>query len=162
MNRKERIWFVVLSLGCVLHLSCGRWDLRNRQKQIDSFTRVYTISKKIETACIGTNRSLSNAEIERITASVASGLDGWGNGIRVWTFEDGGAHQYIVVSSGRDGEFDCSSGEPYAALRRVDIRGEFDRDIVFLNGKSVTNAGKDPHSEYPERSPVPGETKPTK
>jgi hypothetical protein len=56
---------------------------------------------------------------------------------------------YVVVSYGRDGSADFRTEEEYFALEKTDIRGLPDRDIVFRDGRCITNAGKDPHSDYP-------------
>ena len=149
MNSKTHIAFFLLGVSCIVVFSCGRWNLWDRQKQIDTYSRVGLISKMLENARAESDESLSEEEIDRITVQTSAGLDAWGHRIRVLKDENEYPQRYAVVSSGRDGNFDFSHDEQYFTLQKVDIRGRFDMDIVFRDGRCVTNAGKDPHSGFP-------------
>jgi hypothetical protein len=62
---------------------------------------------------------------------------------------------YILVSPGSDGILESEDDAYYLQLEQEDIRGVSTRDIVFRDGKAVTNAGKDPSDGYPRRVAQP-------
>ncbi|RLE34725.1 MAG: hypothetical protein DRJ61_04585 [Acidobacteria bacterium] len=149
MNAKG--FLLLLLLGAILATlaSCGRWNIVGRQKQIDTFSDVYAIGKRIENKIAESGDELSDGEIADIVMSVRDGLDAWGNDIRVFRATNDQSARYIVVSPGRDGVLDFPDTSQYSVMAKVDIRGLFDRDIVFRDGNCVTNSGKDPHTDFP-------------
>jgi hypothetical protein len=60
-----------------------------------------------------------------------------------WSFS------YLLVSCGSDGKLDVPNIDEYFNLGKVDVRGVTWHDIVFRDGRPVTNASKDPHPDYP-------------
>ncbi|MBN2564706.1 MAG: hypothetical protein JXB46_03255, partial [Candidatus Eisenbacteria bacterium] len=142
MKSKRPISLFMIGVSCVLLLSCGRLNRWGRLKQIDSFTRVAAIAKKLDNRRVESDRPLADSEIDRIIMSVGSGLDGWGHKIHILKTADDHSERYVVMSPGRDGKLDFPDTEQYFTLPRVDIRGLFNRDILFRDGRCVTNAGK--------------------
>ncbi|MCD4748226.1 MAG: hypothetical protein K8R59_02530 [Thermoanaerobaculales bacterium] len=156
MNAKGFLLLLLLSTFLVPLLSCGRLNRWGRLKQIDSFSRVAAIAKTLDSRCANSGGPLSEGEISTIVKSIGSGLDAWGHDIRILNPSNDQGAGYIVVSPGRDGEFDFTNTDRYFTLPRVDIRGLLDRDIVYRDGRCVTNAGKDPDTDFPAAEPSAG------
>ena len=142
--RLVKYW--VLVTLCASLLSC---EVSERRKQLDSFSRVKTIATLLERAHEDSEQAITEEDISQITKSIGGGLDAWGRRIRVIRSPSKPSGDHVVLSLGRDGRFDFSSEAEYFTMQRVDIRGHLDRDIVFREGRCVTNAGKDPHSDFP-------------
>lgn len=136
-----RILLVVSLSAC--SLSCGRWNLLGRSRQINTFGRVQEVSLQLEGNRRKLGRDLSQDEIDQAVARVAHGLDAWGHRIRVFSRPAADGAQYAVVSYGRDGIADLADPEAYFTLHQADIRGLFDRDLVYVDGACVTNGGRE-------------------
>lgn len=144
---KNQLAVPVACLGVLTSLliclpSCS---LGGRQKQIDSFSRVAAAAATLE------RLRAKGVRVDGFPSEVAGKVDGWGRELQVLCGDGEYAGQYVLISLGRDGRADFGSREAYFVMQKEDIRGLLDRDIVYRNGEWVTNAGKDPHSEYPRR-----------
>ena len=66
-------------------------------------------------------------------------VDPWGSPIQYAVF----GSQYVVASLGRDGKLDVGDLKDYLAVADVvNVNGEYERDIVSVNGRFIRNAGK--------------------
>ncbi len=120
---------VLLFLGCD--------DYQQMTKQTPTFANLLNITKAIERV-VKSKGSISDAKAEAIINTVTR-LDSWGGDI-IFRARRGAGFSYIVVSLGRDRRLDVDDIDVYFELPQEDIYHQFDRDIVFRDGKPVTLA----------------------
>lgn len=126
-------------LGAVVLLSTLGCVSPDRGAQIRTFAQLQTISRWIET---DENARISASRIEELVLKSYGGKDYWENEILFDVREAAGGYtEYLLVSTGSDGRLDVSNIVEYYTAEREVIRGQTARDIVFRNGKFVTDAG---------------------
>jgi hypothetical protein len=69
-------------------------------------------------------------------------VDVWGWPIQYSAYSRSHADHYVLASSGRDGKLDVDALENYLNAKPEDVAGQYDRDIVVVDGQFVRNAGK--------------------
>lgn len=69
-------------------------------------------------------------------------VDVWGRPIQYATYARSDADHYVLASLGRDGRLDVDFLEDYLDAEPGDVSGQYDRDIVVVDGRFVRNAGK--------------------
>ncbi len=121
----------------LLLLFQGCDDYQQMTKQTPTFANLLNITKAIERV-VRSEGSISDAEAEAII-SIVTRFDSWGGGI-IFRARRDAEFSYIVVSLGRDGKLDVDDIDVYFELPQEDIYHQFDRDIVFRDGKPVTLA----------------------
>jgi hypothetical protein len=86
---------------------------------------------------------ISESEIRVLIAQVSKGRDGWGHPV-VLAFRDSPAGpRYVLVSVGSDGRLDVvAAGQYFERPPTGDVKNDVTRDVVFIDGRQVTNAGK--------------------
>lgn len=120
---------------------CFFRDILDRAKQLRTYTNMQAIVGRIEEA-LATAGEISDKQIAEMLRSEANGRDEWGRSFIYDSRRGPDGFSYIVASLGRDGRLDVARIEEYytSALEYIDEKP--DRDIVFVNGRPLKNAGK--------------------
>jgi hypothetical protein len=139
-----------LAVAVVLGLSCNALD---RSRQVQTFGDMQVMTKMI--ADLQRTGHPSVVQVRSALRRVHDGRDAWGNEVSFFARAESGLHGYILVSPGSDGKFESEDESYYLRLEQEDIRGISARDIVFRDGKAVTNAGKDRSDGYPRKVAQP-------
>ena|SRR5258708_262098 len=130
----------VIALTVILLLIAG-CKFYNAGKQVRTVATMQGICALIEQKK-DEHRSIDEVGIRMLAKQVAGGRDGWGNEILVATRNTPHGLSYLLISMGSDGQLDVSTPRLYFAKTPADVRIDTTRDIVFVDGKQVTNAGK--------------------
>lgn len=142
-------WKSIL-LWCGAVLFCGLlcvvlWVLPfvRRAHQLRTYADMQMICSRIDNTVQQRGDALRANDILDAVRSVYGGIDTWGNEYLV-LFEKLGRieSRYLLVSRGSDGKLDIAHIEDYFDMEIVDIHGQYEKDIVFLNGEPLTRAGK--------------------
>lgn len=127
---------IVCGLTLVILLGCDAyWRI---SRQIPTFADLYSSADELQ-LLVEKHGSVSDAEAYRIIRKRNSGLDSWGNPI-VFRAKSSPQFSFLLLSLGSDGKLDVDDIESYFSHPREVIVGQFDRDIVFRDGKPVTIA----------------------
>jgi hypothetical protein len=111
-----------------------------RAKQVRAFADLQTIAARV--GALGSESVLSREAVEGAVRSVNRGQDPWGHAIIVETQETSTGLSYLLVSRGADGRLDVDEVTSYFVAEPRRVHGEYWRDIVFLDGRAITQAGK--------------------
>ncbi len=106
--------------------------------QLPTFANLLSTSLAIQQV-VDKEGSISNGEASRIIREMGMGLDEWGSPIIFRARKEPG-FSFILISLGRDKSLDVDDIGQYFTHPQENIVGEFDRDIVFRDGKPVTIA----------------------
>ncbi len=129
-----------LLIVAVVLLGVGCYPWRQIFRQTPTFANLQAVSSRIDWLRAGWVE-VTEDQLQSVLAGINSGRDAWGNPILTAVrHRDDGQTDFLLVSPGSDGELDVESIDEYFELESVDIVGQFERDIVFRNGKPVTNA----------------------
>ena len=125
-----------IGLAAVLTLTgCG---VVQRTRQVRTYADMQTICAKVSRARPGDPLRA----IQEAAESVAKGRDAWGNPF-VWHVEvRSNNFSYVLISYGSDGRPDLTNEAAYFGLHDYRVRADPRKDIVFVDGESVTDAGK--------------------
>jgi len=134
------------ALAAFLGLSCNALD---RSRQVQTFGDMQVMAEMITD--LQRTGQPSAVQVRSALRRVHDGRDAWGNEVSFFATAESGRHGYILVSPGSDGILESEDEAYYLQLEHEDIRGTAVRDIVFRDGKAVTNAGKDPSDGYPRK-----------
>jgi hypothetical protein len=77
-----------------------------------------------------------------IFREVPSGGDAWGSPFLWRTRAESGEISYVLISCGSDHTLDLGDLDAYFKLRETKINLDTGRDIVYRDGRPVTDAGK--------------------
>jgi hypothetical protein len=113
----------------------------NGAKQVRTIADMQSMCARIEDDK-KRDRAIDDAKIKILVGQVASGRDGWGHSIFVATRDAPTGRRYLLVSMGSDGRLDVNEPARYFDQAPADVREDATRDIVFIDGTQVTNAGK--------------------
>ena len=116
-------------------------ETRNRSQQISSYADLQEIRTKVESLPRAPTVEEWRLQISSAVQSVRGGRDRWGNPFEILVENIEGAPHYIVLSTGADGVRDLNEPEGYFQMSETNIKGAFDRDIVFRDGLAITLAG---------------------
>lgn len=90
-----------------------------------------------------TGEELNGARLRPILVQIQGGLDTWGNPILSTVCPNGDGYSVLLVSPGADGVLDVESMDSYCRLnKQVSVAGDFDKDIVFRDGRPLRSGGK--------------------
>lgn len=143
--KRIRIPVIVGSIGLGVALSALGWYYFSRSflqpaYQVSTAIGMREISRKID-ALIANGVYDENA-FQSAILSVTSGKDSWGRPLIFDLRRCSEGVQYVLISTGRDGLLDYPMIPTYYSLDEEWIKGQFDRDTVFRNGKKIVGAGK--------------------
>lgn len=128
---------IILSLVGVALVGCR---LRDRLRQVETMSNVSSVVSNIEQVRRAKG-DLTDQEAQVLISQSPLGHDAWGHPLFYAAKMEGRTQHYVVVATGSDGKLDFSDVGKYFDLKPEDIRGQPARDIVFRDGKVVTNAG---------------------
>ena len=142
MTAKHSIKHTLFYLCVAVFLEgCFVRDFLDRAKQLRTYTNMQAIVGRIEEAR-ATAGAISDEQIAEMLRSEANGRDEWGRLLIYDSRRGSNGFSYIVASLGRDGRLDVPKIEDYYTSTLEYIDEKFDRDIVFVNGRPLKNAGK--------------------
>ncbi len=112
-----------------------------RSQQISTFADLQEIRTRVESLPRAPTWEDWRLQISSVVQSVRGGRDRWGNPFEILVENIDGAPHYVVLSTGADGVRDLNEPEGYFQMPETNIKGAFDRDIVFRDGLAITLAG---------------------
>ena len=127
---------LLLLIALALVFSCRAYEQLHRQTP--TFANLQHIVEQVEVV-VSERGYVTEAEMARILTQYNKGRDEWGTPY-VFRSRNHPEFSYILVSLGSDKALDVESIDAYFELAETDIVGQFDRDIVFRDGKHVTIA----------------------
>lgn len=140
LGRQETSWILVAF--AVMVLGCGRLaDVRARARQAGTYADLQEISWNLKRSNLRLANSGALERLKGVVESVRQGKDRWGRPFRYSILQSGEEGSYVLYSTGADGIRDSEEDSWYFELTPRSIKGEFDHDIVFRDGRPVTNAG---------------------
>jgi hypothetical protein len=139
-NRSVKHALFYLCVAILLE-GCFVRNFLDRAKQLRTYANMQAIVGRIEEAR-ATGGEISDKQIAEILRSKANGRDEWGRLLIYGSRRGSDGFSYIVASLGRDGRLDVPKLENYYTSTLEYIDGKPDRDIVFVNGSPLKNAGK--------------------
>ncbi len=123
-----------LSISVVL-FGCDAYQ--EVHKQLPAFANLKNTALEIQDV-IDEQGSITNSEALRIVRKRhKDGLDSWGSPI-VFKATKKPRFSFILISFGRDRKLDVDHVDQYFTHIQEDTAGDYDRDIVFRDGKPVT------------------------
>jgi hypothetical protein len=132
---------VVAGFVLVVLVRFGGCHVYDGAKQVRTVADMQSMCARIE-GDKRKDRPITEARIKMLVGQVAGGQDGWGNHILVATRDTPKGSRYLLVSMGSDGKLDVSAPARYFDQAPADVLEDATRDIVFIDGSQVTNAGK--------------------
>jgi len=126
----------------------GCYNPLQRTRQIRSFETIKLVCQRLEELRVKSGGTVPEQEFSAAVRSIRNGQDEWGQPV-LFSIRTAPAFSYVVVSTGSDRRLDVNSMGDFFSMAKVDIRGSTKRDIVFRDGEAITNASKDPHTDYP-------------
>lgn len=143
--KRIRVPVIVASIGLGVATSALGWYYFSRSYlprayQVSTAIGMRQISMKID--ALLADGVVDERAFESSILSVASGKDSWGRPLILDLRPGSEGVQYVLISTGRDGLLDYRMIPTYYSLDEEDIKGQFDRDTVFRNGKKIVGAGK--------------------
>ena len=69
-------------------------------------------------------------------------VDSWGHEFVYVICDDPRGQQYVIVAMGRDGRLDVASARDYLDAPHADVNGQYDRDLVVVDGDVRQSAQK--------------------
>ena len=133
---------VAVCCFCFLVLSgCDYVEAYRRGKQVGTYARLQTISLRVQDS-VDRGETVTEALLRSVIQDEGDGRDTWGNAYRFAIMRRGESVSWIVLSLGSDGRCDLSNIRQYFGAKEEVVSGQFERDIVFRDGKPLKNAGK--------------------
>jgi len=129
---------LALMLPCLS--SCGAYERYQRTKQIESYAHLQAAASIIN-ELIAQKGIIEKERAEEIVKTINRGRDAWGSKI-LYEQRSRPDFSFLLISLGRDRVLDVRNVEEYFVHPEEDVRGDFDRDIVFRDGIPVTFSGK--------------------
>jgi hypothetical protein len=139
--RKESWTWSAAAVVVAALVTVGGCRAYQRAKQVRSVANMQGVCALIERDK-EEHRPIDEERIRTLVGQVAGGRDGWGNEILVATRDTPAGRRYVLVSRGSDGRLDVDTPARYFDQTPTDVREDAGKDIVFIDGKEVTNAGK--------------------
>lgn len=128
--------FAIMLFGLVSAISFYR-----RARQLRTFVDMEFISRHVE-MMVREHGKLDEADLTQAIHSVGDGRDAWGNEFILLLDVESDDLRYLLISRGSDGFLDVADVGEYFEMQKANIKEDYKRDIVFLNGVPLTNAGK--------------------
>jgi len=131
-----------LVIAALMISACSRLeDVRNRARQVGTYADLQEISWNLKKRNLKLTDPGAMEQLKSAVETVRQGRDRWGRPFRYSIQLGGEGGSYVVYSTGADGVRDSADDSWYLELTPRSIKGEFDHDIVFRDGRPVTNAG---------------------
>ncbi len=128
--------FATMLFGLISAVSFCR-----RARQLRTFVDMQIISRQAEMT-MREHGKLDEAGLTQAVHSAGDGRDAWGNNFILLLDVESDDLRYLLVSRGSDSVLDVANAAEYFEMQEVSIKGNYKRDIVFLNGVPLTIAGK--------------------
>lgn len=133
---------ILVSLAVLVVGINAIWSMFQRTNQVRTFDDLRSIVKIVEEVRAHETGKVTPRLVESAISQVHSGLDDWGNPFRYEVFENDGDTSYVILSCGNGGEPDITPLRRYAEVSPQVVAGDYSRDIVFVDGEAILNAGK--------------------
>lgn len=132
----------ILAASALMAAGCTRLGgVRDRVLQVGTYADLQEISWNLKRRDLTVTDPGALEQIKGVVESVRQGRDRWGRPLRYSILKSREGGSYVVYSTGADGIRDSEEDSWYFELTPRSIKGELDRDIVFRDGRPVTNAG---------------------
>lgn len=122
-------------LLAIFLLCCGEY--RQGAYQIPTFADMQAVAQAIQRS-VEQDGSIPDGAALSILNSMNGGRDSWGNKILYVSRRDP-SFSFVLISPGSDGLLERDPLD-YFELEEVNIVGQFERDILFRDGRAITNA----------------------
>lgn len=125
---------IAVSIALALSaLSCNVYQ--EVHMQTPTFVNLQVVAMRIQEV-VEREGEIPTAEAMEIVKWMNEGKDAWGEPI-VYISRKDPAFSFVVISKGRDRQLDNPDADIYFSIEEMDIIGNFDRDIVFRDGRPL-------------------------